>query len=284
MTIQQQISSTLGVQPSIEPAAEVERRVRFLADYLVNTGARGYVLGISGGQDSTLAGKLCQLAVERVREHHQKYGEGKPLNEPVFVAVGLPYKVQTDADDAAAAMKFINPDKCFTVNIESAVTGVEQSLHSMFPGGLTDFNRGNVKARVRMIEQYAIAGELGLLVVGTDHAAEAATGFYTKFGDGACDIIPLAGLTKSQGRAMLQYLNAPASLYEKAPTADLLDGKPGQTDEAELGVSYDVIDNYLTGQPTLPDDAALIEDKYTKTEHKRRLPVTPDDNWWRHSS
>jgi len=281
MTMQQQISAALGVHPEIDPAAEVERRVKFLADYLVNTGARGYVLGISGGQDSTLAGRLCQLAVERVRSLKEKYGDGELVNDPVFVAVGLPYKVQADADDAAAAMAFIKPDKSYTVNIEPAVTGVEASLKDLFPAGLTDFNRGNVKARVRMIEQYAIAGELGLLVVGTDHAAEAVTGFYTKFGDGACDITPLAGLTKGQGRAMLKYLGAPARLHEKAPTADLLDGKPGQTDEAELGVSYDTIDKYLTGAPVAATDGGLIEEKYLKTEHKRRPPVTPDDNWWR---
>lgn len=281
MTMQQQIASTLGVHPTIDPAAEVERRVKFLADYLVNTGARGYVLGISGGQDSTLAGRLCQLAVERVREQKEKYSDGEPVNEPVFVAVSLPYRVQADADDAAAAMAFIKPDKSYTVNIEPAVTGTEESLKGIFPGGLTDFNRGNVKARIRMIEQYAIAGELGLLVVGTDHAAEAVTGFYTKFGDGACDITPLAGLTKGQGRALLKTLGAPQRLSHKVPTADLLDGKPGQTDEAELGLSYDTIDKYLTGQPVALDDANSIENKYTKTEHKRQLPVTPNDTWWK---
>jgi len=281
MTMQQQIASTLGVQSTIDPAAEVERRVKFLADYLVNTDARGYVLGISGGQDSTLAGRLCQMAVEQVRHMKERYGDGIGVNEPVFVAVGLPYRVQADADDAAAAMAFIKPDKSYTVNIEPAVSGVEQSLAGIFPGGLTDFNRGNVKARIRMIEQYAIAGELGLLVVGTDHAAEAVTGFYTKFGDGACDITPLAGLTKSQGREMLKCLGAPDRLSHKVPTADLLDGKPGQTDEAELGLSYDTIDNYLMGQRISPDDANSIENKYTRTEHKRRLPVTPDDSWWK---
>jgi NAD+ synthase len=281
MTMQQQIRTALAVEPTIDPAAEIERRVRFLADYLVNTGARGYVLGISGGQDSTLAGRLCQLAVERVREMTSHYGDGEPVNEPVFVAVGLPYKVQADADDAAAAMAFIKPDKSYTVNIEPAVTGLEKSLTSVFPGGLTDYNRGNVKARVRMIEQYAIAGELGLLVVGTDHAAEAVTGFYTKFGDGACDITPLAGLTKGQGREMLRTLKAPARLWEKAPTADLLDGKPGQTDEAELGVSYDSIDKYLMGEHIPLDDANSIESRYANSEHKRQLPVTPTDTWWK---
>jgi NAD+ synthase len=107
------------------------------------------------------------------------------------------------------------------------------------------------------------------------------TGFYTKFGDGAADITPLAGLTKSQGREILAYLGAPVQLSHKVPTADLLDGKPGQTDEAELGVSYQTIDDYLTGKHVSSDDAAMIEEKYTKSEHKRQLPVTPNDNWWK---
>ncbi|MDR2703340.1 MAG: ammonia-dependent NAD(+) synthetase [Cellulomonadaceae bacterium] len=264
--MQAEIARALGVEPSIDPATEVERRVQFLADYLLKSGARGYVLGISGGQDSTLAGRLAQLACERVR------AAGR---EAVFVAVGLPYKVQKDADDAANAMAFIQPDKQFTVNIESGVSAIENSLSEVFPGGLTDFNRGNVKARIRMVEQYAIAGELGLLVIGTDHAAEAVTGFYTKFGDGAADITPLAGLTKRQGSSLLVALGAPKSLYEKVPTADLLDGTPGRADEDELGLTYEQIDDYLEGKPVAAGVTELIEGKYKASAHKRALPVTP---------
>ena len=94
-----------------------------------------------------------------------------------------------------------------------------------------------------------IAGAENLLVVGTDHAAEAVTGFFTKFGDGGADILPLSGLTKRQGKAAApRSLEAPARLYEKVPTADLLDDKPGQTDETELGVTYLQIDAYLAGR------------------------------------
>lgn len=260
------ITKSLGVRPIIDPATEIEQRVQFLTDYLDKAHAKGYVLGISGGQDSTLAGRLAQLAVERSR------AAGR---EAVFVAVSLPYKVQKDIDDATAAISFINPDRAYTVNIEEGVKGVEKSLIEMFPEGLSDFNKGNLKARIRMVEQYAVAGELGLLVIGTDHAAEAVTGFYTKYGDGAADVTPLAGLTKRQGRAMLKQLGAPTRLSEKVPTADLLDNNPGRTDEDELGLTYEQIDDYLEGKPVPPEVAATIEQKYSATAHKRQMPVTP---------
>lgn len=272
MSIQQQIAEALGVQPDIDPASEAERRIAFLADYLRATGARGFVLGISGGQDSTLAGRLAQLAVERTRAHGA---------EATFLAVRLPYRVQADADDAEAAIDFVAADRSITINIEHGVDGLERDLEDGLGERITDFNRGNIKARLRMVMQYALGGHEGLLVVGSDHAAEAVTGFYTKFGDGAADITPLAGLNKRQGRMLLQHLGAPERLYLKVPTADLLDGEPGRADEDELGLAYEQIDDYLEGR-TVPDDvAARIEAKYFATRHKRHLPVSPVDSWWR---
>ncbi|MFY9711879.1 MAG: ammonia-dependent NAD(+) synthetase [Microbacterium sp.] len=272
VTLQQQISEALGVKPEIDPAAEVKRRVQFLVDYLRTTGAGGYVLGISGGQDSTLAGRLVQLAVERVR------AEG---GEARFLAVRLPYRVQHDADDAAAALAFIAPDNSVEVNIQNGVDGVEEDIEFAVTSDISDFNRGNIKARVRMVTQYALAGHDRMLVIGTDHAAEAVTGFYTKFGDGAADILPLSGLTKRQGRSLLLSLGAPDRLAFKVPTADLLDGQPGRTDEDELGLTYEQIDDFLEGRPVDAEVAGLIEAKYLATQHKRNLPVTPDDTWWR---
>lgn len=278
--LQQRIVAELGVVPEIDPGAEVDRRVAFLADYLTASPARGYVLGISGGQDSTLAGRLAQLACERVR------ADGR---DATFVAVRLPYGVQADETDAQAALAFIRPDRAVTVNIASASDAIGDAtaaaLYSEAEYGdtprLRDFVRGNVKARMRMIAQFAIAGELGLLVIGTDHAAEAVTGFYTKFGDGAADITPLAGLTKSQGAAMLDQLKAPESLWRKVPTADLEDDRPGQPDEAALGVTYRDIDTYLEGHDVSAAAASRIEQLYLGSRHKRHLPVTPADTWWR---
>ncbi|MBC9926911.1 MULTISPECIES: ammonia-dependent NAD(+) synthetase [unclassified Leucobacter] len=271
--LQQQIIDALGPVSEIDPVAEGERRIQFLVDYARSVPpVRGFVLGISGGQDSTLAGRIAQLAVERLR------AEGR---EAEFTAVRLPYGVQADEADAQLALSFIQPDHAVTVDIKSTVDALAAAVDAGTGQPLTDFTKGNAKARARMLAQYAIAGDRGLLVIGTDHAAEAITGFYTKFGDGAADILPLAGLTKSQGAAILQELGAPERLWKKAPTADLLDELPGQTDESSLGVSYPEIDAYLRGEDVSEEASANLERRYLGTEHKRRLPVTPADGWWR---
>ena len=270
--LQQQIIRELGVVPVIDARAEIVARVRFLVDYAKSSHAKGFVLGISGGQDSSLAGRLYQLAVEQLA------AEGIQAE---FLAVRLPYAVQYDEDDAQLALQFIQPHDAITFNIKRAVDGFEVEYGDAVDDDMKDFTKGNVKARARMIAQYALAGQRSLLVVGTDHAAEAVTGFYTKFGDGAADITPLSGLTKRQGRALLEQLGSPERLYQKEPTADLLDDNPGQSDEANLGVSYQHIDDYLEGK-TVPDAAAqAIEAKYLGSRHKRHLPVGPADNWWR---
>jgi NAD+ synthase len=269
---QAKIIATLNVQPTIEPAAEIERRIEFLMDYLTVTGASGLVLGISGGQDSSLAGRLCQLAVERLTAAGV---------ESSFIAVRLPYAVQADEDDAQLALSFIQPSEAVIFDIKRAVDGFQAEYGDRFDAPMLDFTKGNVKARARMVAQYAIAGQGRMLVVGTDHAAEAVTGFFTKFGDGGADILPLSGLTKRQGRALLEHLGAPERLYLKAPTADLLDDNPGQTDEANLGLSYRDIDDYLEGRDVSDAVATAIEARYLDTEHKRATPVTPFDSWWR---
>ena len=270
---QEHIIETLGAVPAIHAREEIDRRVSFLCEYVRSVpGARGYVLGISGGQDSSLAGRLGQLAAERLR------AEGEDAE---FVAVRLPYGQQVDEDDARLALTFIQPDRTVTVNIAESVDAMAAAVGEAMDEPVTDFTKGNIKARARMIAQYTIAGDRGLLVIGTDHAAEAITGFFTKYGDGAADVVPLSGLTKSQGAALLRELGSPDRLWEKPPTADLLDDIPGQTDEASLGISYAHVDAYLTRQD-IPDDAAgQLEQRYLTTEHKRRPPVSPHDTWWK---
>ena len=269
------IRQELHVRPDIDPAAEVERRVAFLADYLQATPAHGFVLGISGGQDSTLTGRLCQLAAERVREAG---------GSATFLAVRLPYGVQADEADAQTALAFIRPDRHVTVNIKAAADASAAAAAEAFGGELRDFVRGNVKARERMIAQYALAGQENLLVVGTDHAAEAVTGFFTKYGDGGVDLTPLTGLTKRQGARLLQHLGAPESTWRKVPTADLEDNRPGLPDEVALGLTYTQIDDYLEGREVAPEVAEKLETIYRNTRHKRALPVTPFDTWWRAGS
>jgi len=269
---QARIIRELNVSAEIDPAVEIERRVGFLVDYVRATGAKGLVLGISGGQDSSLAGRLCQLAVERLAT------EGVAAE---FVAVRLPYAVQADEDDAQLAVAFIRPTRVVTFDIKRGVDGVVAEFADALGTKITDFTKGNTKARMRMVAQYAIAGDNGLLVVGTDHAAEAITGFFTKFGDGGADILPLSGLSKRQGRALLTALDAPERLYLKHPTADLLDDNPGQTDENNLGIAYSDIDDFLEGKSVDDSVSEALIARYHGTEHKRQLPVSPADSWWR---
>ena len=271
--MQSDIIAALGVAPSIDPEAERSRRVQFLVDYLAATGAKGYVLGISGGQDSTLAGRLAQLAVE------QRRAAGE---DATFVAVRLPHGVQSDEDDAQLALQFIQPDETVTVDIAPATAAMSNAVaDALGVGGLGDFNKGNVKARMRMIAQYAIAGERNLLVVGTDHAAENITGFFTKHGDGATDLVPLAGLNKRQGAAVLKHLGADPRLWEKVPTADLEEDRPALPDEEALGVTYAHIDDYLEGKQVPREAAERLEHLWRVGQHKRHLPPGPDDTWWR---
>ncbi len=271
--LRQQIISELGVAPTVVPTDEVRRRVDFLKDYVRSTPAKGFILGISGGQDSTLTGRLCQLAAEELR------AEG---HDAEFVAVRLPYGVQADEEDAQIALRFIAPDRSITVNVKPSADAVAaEAAEALDVGDLRDFVRGNIKARERMVLQYALAGQLGYLVVGTDHAAEAVTGFFTKYGDGGVDITPLTGLTKRQGAALLQELGAPPSVWSKVPTADLEDDRPALPDEEALGMTYSEIDDYLEGKTVTDTVAARVESIYLNTRHKRTVPVTPLDEWWR---
>ena len=274
MTRQQSIIRELGVRAAIDPQHEIERRIAFLVDYAESIrGCRGFVLGISGGQDSTLAGRLCQLAVERLT------AAGR---DTTFIAVRLPYGEQIDESDAQLALEFIAPDRVVTVQIQAAVDATVATIEAATGEPVSDFNKGNIKARERMVAQYAIAGDRAMLVVGSDQAAEAVTGFFTKFGDGGADGMPIAGLTKGQGRELLRHLGAEDRLWEKPPTADLLDGLPGQLDEDILSVTYEHIDAYLAGA-VVPEPARnRIETLHRVSRHKRALPVTPNDEWWKH--
>lgn len=274
MTLQEEIIRQLGVKASIDPQEEIRKAVDFLKAYLrKHSFLKTYVLGISGGQDSTLAGKLAQMAIAELREEasDQAYQ---------FIAVRLPYGVQADEADAQKALAFIAPDQTLTINIKAAVDGQVEALQAAGVE-ISDFNKGNIKARQRMISQYAIAGQMAGAVIGTDHAAENITGFFTKFGDGGADILPLFRLNKRQGKALLKVLGADAALYEKVPTADLEDQKPGLADEVALGVTYPDIDDYLEGKLISKVAQATIEKWWHKGQHKRHLPITIFDDFWK---
>lgn len=273
-TLQQEIIAELKVQPTIDPEAEIRRSIDFMKAYLrKHSFLKTLVLGISGGQDSTLCGKLCQMAITELRA---ETGD----DSYKFIAVRLPYGTQADESDALDAIEFMQADEMMRVNIKEAADAMVAAVQAN-DVTVSDFNKGNIKARQRMIAQYAIAGANSGAVVGTDHAAEAITGFYTKFGDGGADIMPLWRLNKRQGRAMLEILGAPEHLYKKTPTADLEEDRPALPDEVALGVTYDDIDDYLEGKEVRPDAAEKIENWFTKTRHKRHLPITVYDTFWK---
>ncbi|MGW8429058.1 ammonia-dependent NAD(+) synthetase [Peribacillus simplex] len=273
--LQKEIVKKLLVQPTINPEVEFRKSVDLLKGYMnKNTFLKSFVLGISGGQDSTLAGYIAQTAVNELNEETNG-------SDYKFVAVSLPYGVQADEDDRQLALKFIKPSQTVTVNIKEAVDASVKAVEEAVSEKLSNFLRGNVKARERMKVQYDLAGLYKGVVLGTDHAAEAITGFFTKHGDGAADILPLYRLNKRQGKEILKFVGAPERLYTKIPTADLEDDKPLLPDEAALGVSYDEIDDYLEGKEIRTEAAEIIEGWYTKTEHKRNEAINVYDTWWK---
>jgi len=264
----------MKVLPEIDFDFEIQRRVEFIKKTLKNTGLKYLILGISGGIDSCTCGRLAQIAVEQLNEEEN--------TDYYFVAVRLPYGEQLDEEDAQVAISFIRPTHSLTVNVKTGVDSIHtESMRAVTDQGLlkaqdgaSDYAKGNVKARMRMIAQYEIAGLLDGLVIGTDHSAENITGFYTKHGDGACDLAPLFGLNKRQVRMLGRTLGVPKTIIEKAPTADLECLAPGKSDEEALGLSYDQIDDFLEGR-TVPDEIKTkIIRIYKQTQHKRKPILT----------
>lgn len=263
MTLQEQIIERFGVKPVIDPEEEVRRRVDFLKQYVLDAKATGLLIAISGGIDSAVATGLCkratdELTAETGREYmtlgvFQPYGEQEDIADSYAVAEAfdLKYKAETNIEEAVDEI---------AIEVEYSFKAIGMSRH------LSRGGKGNVKARTRMVMQYALAFDLNLLVVGTDHASEALTGFFTKWGDGAVDITPLSSLNKRQIRQIAAYLGVPDNVLQKAPTAGLWEG---QTDENELGIKYDDNSDYLEGKEIAPEVREKLEKHYLKTEHKR---------------
>ncbi|MBW5445612.1 ammonia-dependent NAD(+) synthetase [Cohnella sp. CFH 77786] len=264
MSLQQQIIAELRVKPSIDADEEIARRVGFLKDYVTKAGAAGLLIAISGGIDSAVTTGLCKRATDELSRESgkeyitlgvfQPYGEQEDIAHSYAVAeaFGLTHKVETNIREAVDEI---------VLETEYAFKSLGMSRH-ISRGG-----KGNVKARTRMVVQYALAFDLNLLVVGTDHASEALTGFFTKWGDGAVDVTPLSSLNKRQIRQIAKTLGVPAAILDKAPTAGLWEG---QTDEGELGVSYEDNSDYLEGKEIDPKAREILEKHYLRTQHKRQ--------------
>lgn len=261
-----------GVIPSeqFDAKTATRKRIDYLKALLRNTERKAYVLGISGGVDSTTVGRLCQLAVEELRS------EGYDAK---FVAMRLPAGVQRDEEDAQAAIRFIDADKTLTVNIGEAATNLSiQGVDEFKKAGGTiteaqaDFNKGNLKARLRMAAQYQVAAMYEGILIGTDHNSEACTSFFTKFGDSAVDCIVLNGLDKTQVRMCAKELGAPEFLWNKLPTADLEELNPGKLDDEGFGFEYAKLDAVLEGKTVDKETEEKIVNLYHSTAHKR-LPI-----------
>ncbi len=265
-----EIRTLYGVVPTAQFDAKraIEERVTFLANFLRSTGRKALILGISGGVDSTVTGKLSQMACRRLT------AEGYPA---AFVAMRLPAGVQRDEADAQNALEFIDPDVVLTVNVGPASTAInDEGVQAMYKAtgiALTpaqiDFNKGNVKARMRMIAQYQQAANFEGLVIGTDHNSEAVMGFFTVWGDGACDVTVLGGVNKRQVRAMAKEMGAPQALWGKAPTADLEELNPGKLDDEGFGFAYDYLDDFLEGKDIPQEVQDKLVAQYSRTQFKR---------------
>jgi len=232
---------------------ETEQRVEFIRGVLKESGARGIVYGNSGGKDATLVGILCRQACKKTLglimpcDSDRNYGED--LSDAISVVEQ--YKIETrivDLTDTATEIK-----KAIGVSVK-----------------LTDPASVNIAPRLRMTTLYAVAASEGRLVAGTGNRSERYMGYFTKWGDGAFDFNPIADLTVTEIYEFLEYLGAPRQIIEKAPSAGLYDG---QTDEADMGVTYKSIDEYLLSGQCAEKDLEIIRRYHLASGHKLRPPM-----------
>ena len=236
---------------------EFDRRTAYIRSFVAECGAAGIVYGNSGGKDSALVGILCKNACDNTLGIIMPCGSGRNYT--------------LDADDARKVAEQYGIETR-TVDLSPVR---EKELEAL--GGcisLNDAARNNIAPRLRMTTLYAVAAAENRLVAGTGNRSEAYMGYFTKWGDGACDFNPISDLTAGEVFAFLRFLNAPASIVEKAPSAGLFDG---QTDEQEMGVTYKAIDDYLLEGVVNEADKAIIERFHARSEHKRR-PISTYEN------
>lgn len=232
--------------------------VQWLEQQRLEYGAKGYVVGISGGIDSAVVAHLLTRT-------------GSPVQ-----GILLPSET-TSTQDIQDAYAVAASAGCplLEVPINAVYQSFMQSMQSLFNREAERQNviAGNLQARLRMTALYAYAQSHQAIVVGTDNAAEWLTGYFTKFGDGGVDIAPLLQLRKEQVYELARLLNVPQSVLNKSPSAGLWQG---QTDEGEMGVSYAEIDAFLRGESVSPQAQKQIDFWHNRSHHKRRLPPMPE--------
>ncbi len=230
--------------------AEYERRVAWIRALVGGAHAAGVVFGNSGGKDSALVGILCKAACDDT------------LGLLLPCASRRNYGL--DADDGRALAEFCGIETR-QIDLTPAREALVRELGGEEP--LSPAALANIAPRLRMTALYAVAAAEGRLVAGTGNRSERYMGYYTKWGDGACDFNPIADLTATEVLEFLEFLGAPRRIIDKAPSAGLFDG---QTDEQEMGVSYRAIDGYLLRGEAEEEEAAIIEGFHRRSEHKRR--------------
>lgn len=230
--------------------SEFENRVGFIKSLMAESGAKGIVYGNSGGKDSALVGILCKAACDNT------------------LGIILPCTTKRNYDeDSVDAMAVAEKYGIETRTVD--LTPVKDAAIKAI-GGVTELNNqalSNLAPRIRMLTLYAVAASEGRLVAGTGNRSEAYVGYFTKWGDGAHDFNPISDLTVTEIYEFLRFLEAPARIIEKAPSAALFDG---QTDEQEMGVSYAELDAYIAGESVAEDKKAIIDRLHNVSEHKRK--------------
>ncbi|MBN2898337.1 MAG: NAD(+) synthase [Clostridia bacterium] len=238
---------------------KIDHVVQWLQDQVKASCTKGIVVGLSGGIDSSVVAFLIKKAFP---------------NDSLGVI--LPCKSHSkDAEDAYELAEAVGI-KHFEINLSDAHHDLLKGIEGAFDGEAHDNDRmmdANLRARLRMTTLYGVANKLGYLVAGTDNAAEILTGYFTKYGDGGVDILPIANLTKGEVYDWARHLGVPASVIERPPSAGLWEG---QTDESEMGTTYNMIDAYLRGETVPEKDKAIIEGLNRRSEHKRNMPPAPD--------
>ncbi len=231
----------------------MNRTADWLCEEVSAAGCRGTVVGLSGGVDSSATAALCYRA----------FGSDS-------LAVMLPcYSSEEELTHAQMVAKAVGMPTA-TISLDTAYDALEEVLFCS--DGPQHLARANVKPRLRMTALYYMAQSYSKLVVGTDNKAELYLGYFTKFGDGGCDLLPLAHLTKGQVRLIARHLGIPPAVVQRKPTAGLWSG---QTDEDELGFTYDEVDSYLLGREVDPRVAREIERRHIASQHKRSTPAVP---------
>lgn len=239
--------------------SKINKTVAWLREQGEAAKVKGMLVGVSGGIDSAVVAHLIKRAYPNnsigvILPIHSNPGQLKDAEELIKTCEIT--RVLVDLTDANQTLL----DKTFS------------AMGNLYNPDFKQISEANMRARLRMTTLYAIANNLNYMVVGTDNAAEIFTGYFTKYGDGGVDLMPIAHLLKSEVYEWAKFLNVPESIIEKTPSADLWEG---QTDEAEMGTSYKYIDDYLSGKEIPKKDLDIILSLNKKTEHKRQIPSRP---------